>query len=140
MGAVSKDNRRAVMRKERAGGQILFLVGSCVLGYEIVLTRAASAFFQYHFAFLVLSLAMFSLFASGVVYQRLTEQTSERAVGRAGGTLFLLLACSPVLFYPAAPILWRQTGLVTFGFAVLFCGSFIALHYLRRAEDTGYMA
>ena len=125
------------MGKSNAGHQILFLVGSCVLGYEIVLTRAASAFFQYHFAFLVLSLAMFSLFASGVVYQRLTAATEERTVGRLAGALFVLLACSPVLFVPAAPILWRQVGLLTFGFAVLFCGSFIALHYLRHAHDTG---
>src|SRR5580700_765450 len=99
------------MNKEDAGSQILFLVGTCVLGYEILLTRAASAFFQYHFAFLVLSVAMLSLFASGVLYQRLEPVTDRRA----GGVLWLLFAVlvvSPLLFSTAVGMHIRQVGLV----------------------------
>src|ERR1700730_549365 len=125
------------MRKESADHQILFLAGCCVLGYEILLTRTASAFFQYHFAFLVLSLAMFSLFASGVLYQRLKKPIPEWSIRQSLWALFGCLLISPVLFHAAIPILLLQTGLQLFGFAVLFCGSFITLHYLRQADDTG---
>jgi hypothetical protein len=117
--------------------EILFLTGSCVLGYEILLTRAASAFFQYHFAFLVLSIAMFSLFASGVLYQRLKKPISERGIRRSLWALFGFLLISPALFHAAMPLLLLQAGLQVFGFAVLFCGSFITLHYLRQADETG---
>ena len=125
------------MKKETAGYQILFLTGSCVLGYEILLTRAASAFFQYHFAFLVLSIAMFSLFASGVFYQRLKKPISERRIRQSLWAFFGLLLLSPVLFYAAMPVLLLQAGLLLFGFAVLFWGSLITLHYLRQADETG---
>ena len=114
----------------------LFLVGACVLGYEILLTRAASAFFQYHFAFLVLSIAMLSLFASGVLYQRLAP-VSERGVHVMLWTLFGLLVVSPALFNTALSLHLLQVGLFVFGFIVLFSGSFITLHYLRTAADTG---
>jgi hypothetical protein len=125
------------MKQDHAGYQILFLTGSCVLGYEILLTRAASAFFQYHFAFLVLSIAMFSLFASGVLYQRLKKPISEQGIRQSLRALYGFLLISPVLFYAAMPMLLLQTGLQLCGFAVLFCGSFITLHYLRQADDTG---
>ena len=125
------------MENKNVGFQILFLTGSCVLGYEILLTRAASAFFQYHFAFLVLSVAMFSLFASGVFYQRLKKPIPEQSIRQAHRALFGFLLLSPVLFYAALPVLVLQTGLLLFGFAVLFCGSFITLHYLRQADETG---
>jgi hypothetical protein len=112
-------------------------MGACVLGYEILLTRAASAFFQYHFAFLVLSLAMFSLFASGVLFQRI-DGRSDRAVRFAVPVLFALLLLSPALFYATGPLLLLQIGLMLFGFAVLFCGSLVTVHYLRHAPDAGH--
>jgi spermidine synthase len=124
------------MGKSRAGYQILFLVGACVLGYEILLTRAASAFFQYHFAFLVLSLAMFSLFASGVLYQRL-RPVSERGVRVASVSLFGFLLLSPALFFATMPVLLLQGALLIFGFTVLFWGSFLTLHYLQLDGDAG---
>src|SRR5262249_28596518 len=93
--------------------------------------------FQYHFAFLVLSIAMLSLFASGVVYQRIPKPVSRQVTVTTLSTLFWTLLASPLLFDAALPLWLLQSGLIIFGFTVLYCGSFITLHSLRLSERTG---
>ena len=67
----------------------VFLVSAASLGFQVVLARFFSIVLGYHFAFMVLSLALFGFAASGVALRFLSVDVSETMrVLRAASLLF----------------------------------------------------
>src|SRR5262245_35034129 len=64
------------MRTERGLAAIIFVSSAASLAFEVTLTRIFSISLSYHFAFMIISIAMLGLAASGTalsLYPRLRE-------------------------------------------------------------------
>jgi len=124
----------------RSFGKVqLFIFGAITILFEVVFTRLASAYFQYHYAFLILSLAMLSFCLSGILYQKSSEK--KRVV------LFdkfrILLPLSFILFLflfvfsvTTGLIGWGGWFLVSsiFGFGILFICGFLVVMLLDKEK------
>ncbi len=91
------------MRRREAA---LFLVSAGVLAYEVVLVRAFSFGQWYHFAYMVISIALLGFGASGTLLAKLARGESRLGTGptvsQAGGAGWFAL--SAVLFALALPM------------------------------------
>jgi len=112
---------------------------------EVTLTRIFSVTLMYHFAFLVLSIALFGL-GSGAIVHVVTDFFRRRAESYLGWIAFLAAASLPlclgvVLRFPVSPYLWtwsnvgRLIGTVCVCIIpFFFCGLFLSLLYTHRQE------
>lgn len=75
---------------------VIALISASGLAYEIALTRVFSLYFQYHYVFLVLSLAVLgiSLGAAGGQFLRQREEPTQATLGKA---LFALCLSYPIV-------------------------------------------
>ena len=75
---------------------VIALISASGLAYEIALTRVFSLYFQYHYVFLVLSLAVLgiSLGAAGGQFLRQREEPTQGTLGKA---LFALCLSYPIV-------------------------------------------
>jgi len=101
------------MRRREA---VLFLVSAGVLAYEVVLVRAFSIGQWYHFAYMVISIALLGFGASGTLLAALARGQSPPGTGpaasqAAGAGWFALFA---VLFALALPISFALAQKVPF--------------------------
>ncbi len=127
----------------------LFLVSASALLIELLLTRIFSVTMFFHLSFLVVSLAMLGVAASGVVLGRwpgrfaaaaLPRQTGWAALGLALGSVaaVALAFALPVPLQPTAGG-WVRLGLILLAAAVpFFCAglvvSLILAHHTARAH------
>ena len=112
---------------------------------EVTLTRIFSVTLMYHFAFLVLSIALFGL-GSGAIVHFVTDFFRRRAESYLGWIAFLAAASLPlclgvVLRLPVSPYLWTWTNvgrlICTVCVCIIpffFCGLFLSLLYTHRQE------
>jgi len=112
---------------------------------EVTLTRIFSVTLMYHFAFLVLSIALFGL-GSGAIVHFVTDFFRRRAESYLGWIAFLAAASLPlclgvVLRLPVSPYLWTWTNVGRLIGTVcvciipfFFCGLFLSLLYTHRQE------
>ncbi|MEW6036068.1 MAG: hypothetical protein AB1529_05625 [Candidatus Micrarchaeota archaeon] len=112
----------------------LFILGFVVLAFEIFITRIASGYLTYHFAFLALSLTMLAFFLSGAHYLRQDgDGRSEWAKGMS-----LALPLSLIVFALMARIWPFTVFLPPFagfaGFVALFSASYLTLYHLDRSK------
>jgi spermidine synthase len=85
---------------------LLFFTSASVLAYEILLMRLLSISFWYHFAYMVISLALLGFGASGSFLFLLSGRVYERM-----DAWLLLLAGAASLSYPLAFSLAKEIGL-----------------------------
>ncbi|NPV86114.1 MAG: hypothetical protein HPY45_08910 [Anaerolineae bacterium] len=119
----------------------LLLVSASVLAYQVILTRLFSVAQFYHFAFMVVSLALLGFGASGTlltIFPRLGRRNPDQAlrwlcVGTAAGILgsYILVNRLPFDSFSIAWD-WRQVALlmvqyVALSIPFLFCGAAIGL-------------
>ncbi len=112
---------------------------------EVTLTRIFSVTLMYHFAFLVLSIALFGL-GSGAIVHFVTDFFRRRAEFYLGWIALLAAASLPlclgvVLRMPVSPYLWtwinvaRLIGTICVCIVpFFFCGLFLSLLYTHRQE------
>ena len=112
---------------------------------EVTLTRIFSVTLMYHFAFLVLSIALFGL-GSGAIVHFVTDFFRRRAESYLGWIALLAAASLPlclgvVLRLPVSPYLWSGINVArligTICVCIIpffFCGMFLSLLYTHRQE------
>ena len=120
-------------------------VSCALLITEVTLTRIFSVTLMYHFAFLVLSIALFGL-GSGAIVHFVTDFFRRRAEAFLGWIVLLAAVSLPlcldvVLRLPVSPYLWtwinvaRLIGTVCVCIVpFFFCGLFLSLFYTHRQE------
>lgn len=123
-------------------GQLrLFLFGFIVILFEVILTRFASAYFQYHFAFALLSMAMISFCLSGIIYQAATKKTREQLFNKMtlllppSFLLLLILLVFSVITFTHSII--GRASMIVCGFGILFACSFLIVSLLDREGKPG---
>ena len=121
------------------------LFSCALLITEVTLTRIFSVTLMYHFAFLVLSIALFGL-GSGAIVHFVTDFFRRRAEFYLGWIALLAAASLPlclgvVLRLPVSPYLWtwinvgRLIGTICVCIVpFFFCGLFLSLLYTHRQE------
>src|SRR5262245_1940720 len=117
----------------------VFLVSAAGLVLEITLTRLFSLFFQYHFAFLAVSLAVLGL-SLGAAWERLRkvrreppEKTLVKPLAALG--LSLLLAALALSWLPAANSILLAVAVAVIPF--VFVGRFMAAVFACFAQFSG---
>ena len=92
----------------------IFLVSLATLLLQVCLTRLFSAAFAYHFAFMIISLALFGVGLSGIaIYLFPSRFPAERAPARMGAAAWLFAASAVadlfvLLNFPFAPAISRS--------------------------------
>src|SRR5262245_40462594 len=91
---------------------VLFLVGASTLIFEIALTRLFSLFFQYHFVFLAVSIAVFGL-SIGAGLARLVRPEADRLTERLVQLLIGISIAYPVVtlifaLLPSTASIWPR--------------------------------
>ena len=113
----------------RNGSRIFFFVGLCsfsTLAYEIVLTRIFSISLWYHFAFMMVSIAMLGLGASGTILALCPKFRHPAHLGSYGLALGTTLSASTFI---ANQIPFDPVALSWSGFQIIYIG----LYYLVLA-------
>jgi hypothetical protein len=113
----------------RNGSRIFFFVGLCsfsTLAYEIVLTRIFSISLWYHFAFMMVSIAMLGLGASGTILALCPKFRHPAHLGSYGLALGTTLSASTLI---ANQIPFDPVALSWSGFQIIYIG----LYYLVLA-------
>ena len=113
----------------RNGSRIFFFVGLCsfsTLAYEIVLTRIFSISLWYHFAFMIVSIAMLGLGASGTILSLFPRFRHPAHLGSYGLALGATLSTSTLI---ANQIPFDPVALSWSGFQITYIG----LYYLVLA-------
>ncbi|MFQ5812533.1 MAG: hypothetical protein ACE5I2_05010 [Anaerolineae bacterium] len=121
----------------------LFLVSAAGLIFEITLTRLFSLFFQYHFAFLAVSLAVLGL-SLGAALGRFVAPSDPKST-RGKDLLVTLVALS--LSFPLAAIVmaWLPSAASVLPYAAIalipfvLIGLFAALAFARFATHSGLL-
>lgn len=80
----------------------LFLVSTCVLAFEVALTRICSVLLQYHLSFAVVSMSILGLGIGGFVADALTRRDPRRSAGIAAAAI---VALGPALLAALAVLL-----------------------------------
>lgn len=119
----------------------LFIFGFVMLLFEVIFTRVASAYFQYHYAFFILSIAMLSFCLSGILYQRAKERERAQiysiltAFLPASLLILLFLLCLPFTAGFALPAI--LISIVAMGFGIPFICGFLTVSLLDRGKNAG---
>ncbi len=129
----------------------LFLLSAASLGFEVILTRIFSVAQFYHFAFMVVSLALLGFGASGTflsVFPRVTKFGTSRVLRHLAWAFALTVVGSYALtlhlpfdsFRIARD--WRQVGVLLLHYVALatpfFCsGTAVALLLAARPQEVG---
>ena len=79
------------------------LLATCVLAYEVLLTRLFSIVLWHHFAYMIISAAMLGYGASGTVLTLLKEKIAAHF-----GTVYVISAAALAVLMPAAFLLAQQ--------------------------------
>jgi hypothetical protein len=129
----------------------LFLLSAASLAFEIILTRVFSVAQFYHFAFMVVSLALLGFGASGTflsIFSGVAGRADLRLLSRLGW-LFALTAVGSYLLTLYVPFDsfriardWRQVGILLLHYVALaapfFCsGAAVGLLLAARPQDVG---
>ena len=129
------------------------LLSSCVLAYEVLLTRLLSIVLWHHFAYMIISAAMLGYGASGTALTLLKESVFKVRFEQHSGVAYVIAAAALALLMPAVfllaqqvtfnplELLWDRTQPVKL-FAVyllmmlpFFCGGFgIGLVFARHGK------
>jgi hypothetical protein len=113
----------------RTSSRIFFFVGLCsfsALAYEILLTRIFSISLWYHFAFMMVSIAMLGLGASGTILALFPRLRHPAHLGSYGLVLGATLSASTLI---ANQIPFDPVALSWSGFQIIYIG----LYYLVLA-------
>ncbi len=117
----------------------VFSISLATLMLEIGMTRIFSVLYEYHYAFLAVSLAISGLGAGGIFfhaklkntkYEKLAFRISSQGFGAA-----ILLMLLFIVFIPGLNIIYL-TALLAF-FPFLFGGIFLSVAFERLAEHSG---
>lgn len=109
----------------------LFMVSMATLMFEILLTRILSATIGYHFAFLIVSVAMFGLTIGGIcVYlfpRYLTQNYLRRSIVLSALGFSLLIVLTALVYLFLLPIVNKSSCLPALmaGIYLVTCGPFI---------------
>jgi hypothetical protein len=129
----------------------LFLLSAASLAFEIILTRVFSVAQFYHFAFMVVSLALLGFGASGTflsLFPRAERRADLQLLSRLGW-LFALTSVGSYLLTLYVPFDsfrivrdWRQVGILLLHYVALaapfFCsGAAVGLLLAARPQDVG---
>lgn len=118
------------------------LVSAAGIGFEIALTRIFSLYYQYHFAFLAVSLAVLGL-SLGAAWERFTPPDANDANHARHDTARLLLAVSAALLIAAVGIALIPVVTTVLFHAVLallpfvMIGRFMAFAFGRYSAQSG---
>lgn len=121
----------------------LFLVSASGLIFEIALTRLFSLYFQYHFAFLAVSLAVLGL-SLGAALGRFVVLSDPRS---ASGKDLLITLIALGLSFPVTAVVmaWLPSAASVLPYAAValipfvLIGLFVALTFARFAEQSGLL-
>lgn len=119
----------------------LFTVSAAGLVLQIALTRIFALYFQYHYTFLAVSIAIFGL-SLGAASARLYSVGEEKFLARIAFTLGLLagaFALMPILiaWLPSAGSVWLHALIALFPFGLI--GYFAALVFAHFREIGGLL-
>lgn len=123
----------------RAAVPILFLVSASGLIFEVALTRLFSLFFQYHFAFLAVSVAVFGLSIGAALARALRPQPGKlpahlvRLLTGLGAAY--TLAAALIALLPSASSIWPRALLAVLPFVLT--GLFIAWLFEAFSQASG---
>jgi hypothetical protein len=101
----------------------IFLLSFCLLALEIILTRILSVVFWYHFAFLVISVALFGMTLGGIIVFLLPKFFLLKFTGKYIATYALIsslaiIVALPSLFY--LPAQFHRFGIAGLTLPVLY--------------------
>lgn len=115
----------------------VFIVSSAGLMFEITLTRLFSLFFQYHFAFLAVSIAILgiSLGAAWAQYYRPSNTTRTLVRLLVALALALLAAAAGIAWYPSAASILPRAVIAIVPFMVV--GIFVAYVFDQFSPISG---
>ncbi len=130
------DASRTDIRQRNAIVLAVFVVSAAGLAFEIALTRLFSLFYQYHFAFLAVSLAVLGLSLGASAGHFIRQRRAELLVY----ALIALGAAFPIVtvglsWYPSAASIVPRAVLAIIPFALI--GLFSALAFERYARISG---
>lgn len=136
------------MDREQRILPVIFISSSASLAFEVLLTRIYSIAVSYHFAAMIVSIAMLGLAAGGVLLSLFPGLGSTRHIGRYALALGIAIPVSFLLVnrFPFDPVRlsWEKTEILRIGFhylvlAVPFlcAGLVIATAFAARSGQAG---
>ncbi len=111
------------MTSDRKTSLTIFLCSAATLAYEVALTRIFTISLWYHFAFMIISIAMLGFAASGAA---LALYPALKKIGRLGGYSLLLGCAIPLSFllanqvpFDPARLAWDRAEILAIGLLYL---------------------